>query len=258
MPRIRLKNKNYIKTERVIKPPVWQKMNFWLIIILVYVVWIYGLRRPVYQHLYGKPAELPSEQMIETWEDVADQDWQETTVNGYKIRYMVRKKYSVIGRIVYVDWYRNLIGTWYRSAMGKGVYLYDGVIPVDVSVIHGATAAEDNWRKFKFSHEYRMLVTKRDVRKNAIFKNDEVINNHTIPASENILRALKIVKIGEPVYIEGYLIDWKGTGKYGDFHIETAATPGELHKDKYGGALIAIKCRQFFVTKITFGGYSFE
>ena len=45
MPRIRLKNKNYIKTERVIKPPVWQKMNFWLIVILIYAVWIYGLRR---------------------------------------------------------------------------------------------------------------------------------------------------------------------------------------------------------------------
>ncbi|MBR1945575.1 MAG: hypothetical protein IJ846_04720 [Alphaproteobacteria bacterium] len=255
MPRIRLKNKNYVKQIREIKPPVWQTKSFWLAIILLYAVWIYGLRRPVYQHLYGKPAEPLPEQMVETFEDITGQDWQETTVNGYKIRYMIRKKHSVVGRIVYIDWY-HLIGAWYRAAMNITHYLYDGVALVDVSVIHGATAAEDNWRKLAFSHEYRMLVTKW---RNAVFNNNEVINNHTIPASENILRALKIVKIGEPVYIEGYLIDWKGTGKYADFEMDTAVTPGELHKAKeYGGALIAIKCRQFFVTKISFGGYSFE
>lgn len=71
--------------------------------------------------------------MAETWEDITGQDWQETTVNGYKIRYMIRKKHSVVGRIV---------------------------------------------------------------------------------------------------YIEGYLIDWKGTGKYADFEMDTAVTPGELHKAK--------------------------
>ena len=256
MPRIRLKNKNYVKQVREIKPPFWLTLRFWLTLVLVYVVWIYGLRRPVYLHLYGKKTEPLPEQMVETWEDVTGQDWQETNVGRYKIRYMIRKKHSVVGRIVYIDWY-HFIGTWYRSAMNKDHYLYDGVVPVDVSVIHGEVAGEDNWRKLNFSHEYRMLVTR--VGENTIFKNDEVINNHTIPASENILRALKIVKIGEPVYIEGYLIDWKGTGKYADFEITTAAAPGELHKDeKYGGALIAIKCRQIFVTKISFGGYMFE
>lgn len=137
---------------------------------------------------------------------------------------------------------------------GDDVYLYDRVAFVDVSVIHGATVAEDNWRKLAFSHEYRMLVTKW---RNAVFKNNEVINNHTIPASKNILRALKIVKMGEPVYIEGYLIDWKGTEKYADFEMTTAIAPKEFHKDKYGGEW-AIKCRQIFVTKISFGGYTFE
>lgn len=229
-------------------------MNFWLIIFLVYAVWIYGLRRPVYQHLYGKPAEPLPEQMAETWEDITGQDWQETKVGRYKIRYMIRKKYSIVGRIVYLDWY-HLIGAWYRSAMyGSNSYIYDGVAPVDVSVAHGAMAAEDNWRKLAFSHEYRMLVTKW---RNAVFNNNEVINNHTIPASKNILRALKIVKMGEPVYIEGYLIDWKGTEKYADFEMTTAIAPKEFHKDKYGGEW-AIKCRQIFVTKISFGGYTFE
>lgn len=256
MARIRLKNKNYVKKERIIKSPVWKTINFWLIVILVYAVWIYGLRRPVYMHLYGKAAELPPEQMVETWEDITGQDWQETTVNGYKIRYMIRKKHSVVGRIVYIDWY-HLIGTWFRSAMNITHYLYDGVVPVDVSVIHGATAAEDNWRKYAFSHEYRLLKTRFKYKESPVYNHNEINNNHTVPASENILRALKIVKIGEPVYIEGYLIDWEGTGKYADFKITTAVTPGEVHKEKYGGEM-AFKCRQIFVTKISFGGYSFE
>ena len=256
MPRIRLKNKNYVKKVREIKPPFWLTLRFWLIVILVYVVWIYGLRRPVYQHLYGKPAEPLPEKMVETWEDITGQDWQETKVGRYKIRYMIRKKYSIVGRIVYLDWY-HLIGAWYRSAMNESHYLYDGVVPVDISTIHGATAAEENFRKFNFSHQYRLLVHPNP-RSVPFYKFDEINNNHTIPASENILRALKIVKIGEPVYIEGYLIDWKGTGKYADFKINTAVTPGELSKDKYGGASMAFQCRQIFVTKISFGGYTFE
>ena len=255
MPRVRLKNKNYVKQVREIKPPVWLTINFWLILVFVYAVWIYGLRRPVYQHLYGEPAEPLPEQMVETWEDVTDQDWQETKVGRYKIRYMIRKKYSVVGRIVYLDWY-HFIGTWYRSAMNITHYLYDGVVPVDVSVIHGKTAAADNLSKLKFSHEYRLLLSR--YKYGAAYNYDEVNNNHTIPASKNILRALKIVKMGEAVYIEGYLIDWKGTGKYADFKINTAITPGEISKDKYGGYLFAGQCRQFFVTKISFGGYSFE
>ena len=254
MGRFRLKNPNYVKKVRIIKPPLWQTGNFWLAVVLIWAVWIYGLRRPVYQHLYGKPAEPLPEQMVETWEDVAGQDWQETKVGRYKIRYMIRKKYSVSGRIVYLDWY-HFIGAWYRAAMNNDYYLYDGVVPVDVSVIHGKTAAEEHFRKFKFTHQYRLLVHPRS----APFRiYEEMNNNHTIPASENILRALKIVKIGEPVYIEGYLIDWEGTGKHADFKINTAVTPGELSKDKYGGFSLAFQCRQIFVTKISFGGYTFE
>ena len=167
---------------------------------------------------------------------------------------MIRKKYSVTGRIVYLDWY-NLIGAWYRSAASPGAYLYDGVVPVDVSVIHGAMAAEDNLSKLNFSHAYRALLSNHKT--GAVYNFSEASNNHTIPASENILRALKIVKIGEPVYIEGYLVDWEGTGKYAYFKITTAVTPGQVHEDKYGGEM-AFKCRQFFLTKISFGGYSFE
>ncbi|MBR1777274.1 MAG: hypothetical protein IJ752_01650 [Alphaproteobacteria bacterium] len=257
MARIRLKNKNYVKKERVVKPPVWQTKRFWLTVVLLYALWIFGLRRPVYQLFYGSAAEQPVEQMAETWEETEGQQWQKTTAGGYEIRYKVRQKYTVLGRIVYVDWYQNFIGTWYRSAMSVGTYLYDAVVPVDVSVIHGATAAEDNWRKLKFSHEERLLWSSYRYGENTVFNRDEINNNHVIPASQNILRALKIVKIGEPVYIEGYLIDWTGTGKYADYKFNTAVTPGEFSKEKVGGLLTGL-CRQIFVTKIAFGGYVFE
>lgn len=257
MPRIRLKNKNFIKKIRVAAPPFRHKKAFLTGLVLLYAVWIYGLRRPVWRALFGKPDEPPPAQMAETWEDFAGQDWRKATVNGYDILYRVRKKYSVSGRVVYIDWYRNIIGTWYRSASGIGTYLYDGVVPVDVSVIHGATAAEDNRKKLKFSHEERLLLWKYLYKDNPVVNRDEINNNHVIPASENIVRALKTVKTGEPVYLEGYLIDWKGTGKYADYEFYTALTPGEISDLKAGGSVTGL-CRQIYLTKVSVAGRVFE
>ena len=135
--------------------------------------------------------------------------------------------------------------------------MYDAVVPVDVSVIHGATAGESNWRKIKFSHEERLLWSSYLFKDNPIYNRDEINNNHVIPANQNILRALRIAKIGEPIYMEGYLIDWTGTGKYADYKFNTAVTPGEISKEKAAGLITGL-CRQIFVTKIAFDGYAFQ
>lgn len=253
----RIRPRFNVVREPVVRPKKRRKKYVFLAVLIFYVLWIYGFRRPVYRHLYGQETERPAAQMTETWEDVANQDWQDTTVNGYDIRYKVRKKYTVSGRLVYVDWYRNFIGTWYRSALSVGTYLYDAVVPVDVSVIHGATAGESNWRKIKFSHEERLLWSSYLFKDNPIYNRDEINNNHVIPANQNILRALRIAKIGEPIYMEGYLIDWTGTGKYADYKFNTAVTPGEISKEKAAGLITGL-CRQIFVTKIAFDGYAFQ
>lgn len=258
MARIRLKNRNYVKKERVLSPPFWRTKGFWLAGGLAYAVWIYGLRRPVYLYLFGAPAAAePTEAMGEAFEDVDGQEWQSSQIGGYGILYKIRKKYAVFGRIVYVDWYRNAVGTWFRSAMSRGVYLYDAVVPVDVSIVHGATAADGNWQKINFSHEERLLWTSYRFEDRPVFNQNEINNNHVIPASPNILRALKVVKKGESIYMEGYLADWKGTGEFSEYAFDTALTPGEISKEKAGGLPTGL-CRQFYVTKISFGGYVFE
>lgn len=258
MARIRLKNRNYVKKERVLSPPFWRKKGFWLAGILAYAVWICGLRRPVYLHLYGMPAAAERiTPMTEVFENVDRQECQSSKIGGYEILYKIRKKYIVFGRVVYIDWYRNAIGTWFRSAMSRGTYLYDAVVPVDVSVLHGATAADGNWQKIKFFHEERLLRTLYRFEDNPVLNQTEINNNHVIPASPNILRALKIVKNGEPVYMEGYLVDWKGTGDFAEYAFNTALTPGEFSKEKAGGLPTGL-CRQFYVTKIVFDGFVFE
>ena len=67
------------------------------------------------------------------------------------------------------------------------------------------------------------------------------------------------MKVGDIVELEGYLMDWNGTGKFSWFNIETAIEPGELHtKILFGGQQGAGLCRQFYITKISFNGYTFE
>lgn len=67
------------------------------------------------------------------------------------------------------------------------------------------------------------------------------------------------MRVGDIVEVEGYLMDWQGTGEFSWFNIETAKEPGQIHEKRlYGGRPGAGYCRQFYVTKITFDGYTFE
>ena len=144
-----------------------------------------------------------------------------------------------------------------REAAAQALEQCDGQVRPAALSLHGATAADGNWQKIKFFHEERLLRTLYRFEDNPVLNQTEINNNHVIPASPNILRALKIVKNGEPVYMEGYLVDWKGTGDFAEYAFNTALTPGEFSKEKAGGLPTGL-CRQFYVTKIVFDGFVFE
>ena len=210
--------------------------------------------------LWGKQT---SERNTAFYEQFADfdgvQPWKKAHIGGYDIQYSLRKKYKIRGRVVWVDWNDGIINTWYHSALRPTTKLYNAVAAVDVSIIHGATAADGNWQKIKFNHEERGLTYTYLYADNPIVNSDEINNNHVIPASFAVRRGLSILKKGEIAEFEGYLMDWRGTGRFADFKIETATYAGELHaKDLYGGRAGAGLCRQFYVTKLIVGGYVFE
>lgn len=217
-------------------------------------------RRPLYQLLWGRYTGQQIELGGEEFAVFPDTDiWQRVEISGYVIDYQIRRKYKVNGRVVFVDWNDGIINTWYHAAANEGVKLYNAVSSVDVSVIHGATAEDGNWQKLKFKHEERGLSFRYQYADNPVVKHDEINNNHVIPATTAVRRAIAVMKVGEIVEMEGYLMDWKGTGKFSWFDIQTATEPGELHsKQLYGGVPGAGLCRQFYVTKVCFDGYCFE
>lgn len=233
----------------------------WKIALIIFccIVYVVG-KRPLYQHLWGKYTGEQVEIGEEKFERFPDnQSWNKAQIGGYDIKYVMRRKYSVKGRVVFVDWYDGAIKTWYHSAANEGVKLYNAVASVDLSLIHGATAKDGNWKKIKFDHEERGLIWSYKYADNPIVNDNEINNNHVIPANNAIKRAIAIMKVGDIVEVEGYLMDWKGTGEFSWFSIETATEPGQIHeKQLYGGRPGAGYCRQFYVTKITFDGYTFE
>ena len=230
------------------------------VIVIIAVIGIFRFIKPIlYTYLWGKTTPIQLTTTFENFEDLGDLPWQRASINGYNIEYRLRTKYRVIGRIVWIDWNDGIINTWYHSAGKKGTKLYNAVASVDVSIVHGVTSDPDNLRKIKFRHSERALNYTYLYKDNPIVNNDEINNNHIIPASFAIRRAIAIMKKGDIAEFEGYLMDWKGTGEFSWFNIETATKRGDIHtKQLYGGIPGAGMCRQFYVTKIIYNGHLFE
>ncbi|MBR1648484.1 MAG: hypothetical protein IJ689_02670 [Alphaproteobacteria bacterium] len=228
-------------------------------IIIAAVIAFFLSKKEIYQAVWGQKSGIYPAIGGEKFTDLGDQPWQDAKIGGYDIKYRLRKEYEVSGRVVFIDWNDGIFNTWYHSASNEGVKLYNAVASVDVSIIHGQTAADDNWRKIKFSHEERALFYNYLYKDNPIVNDDEINNNHVIPATTSVRRAIALLKPGDIAYFKGYVMDWRGTGKFNWFEIETAVESGEKHaKILYGGRPGAGLCRQFYVTEINFGGYTFK
>jgi len=74
-------------------------------------------------------------------------------------------------------------------------------------------------------------------------------NNHIIPASENILKAIKSVKKKQKIVLEGFLVFLKGTYKG-----EEVFWNSSLTRDDHGDS----SCELFFVEKVRIGDYVYE
>ena len=86
---------------------------------------------------------------------------------------------------------------------------------------------------------------------------EDISNNHSIAASENIQKGLDILKEGDIAQIEGYAIYWNGTGDLKDLRFESAITLNQTSDQLAGGQKTGL-CRQLLITKLTFDGYTFE
>ena len=163
------------------------------------------------------------------------------------------KKFETVTKVIYVDRY-SALGTWYRSR--DGADLYDKVVPLDVSTATGYFGQHPECFE-QIDHEYRCLMWLTSPRCMHIKDDDGINNNHIIPATKNVQRGLDILKAGTIAKMEGYLVYWQGTGKYRGYRFESAVTLGQVSQQRYAGQKSGL-CRQLYLTKLSFDGYTFE
>ena len=214
-------------------------------------VWYYGGKRLAYQLLYGQATNTPLQiAQADHIIDVPEQPLQRVKINGFDIDLEIVKGFQTTTRIVYVDRY-SALGSWYRSQ--DWAKLYDKVVPQDLSFATGQAGQHPEC--FNISHDYRFVEWEQ--RCSNMSGEIDITNNHTIAATKNVQKALDILKAGDIAYIEGFLINWKGTEQYSDYQFESATELGQTSKQLIGGHKSGL-CRQLYLTKITFDGYTFE
>ena len=237
-----------------------------IICLSAIVLWNWGIKRPIYQFLFGTPTK--TELHIsdnETYLNPPEFPTSKATIEGHEIEFKLLKQYYATGRVIYVDRYTNPFGRFYRDTdKGGGKRIYDEVVPQDITFVVGDLA---KYPELKGSHAYRAggldwedRTTRKIYYKHQHLYDTHLTNIHTIAASTNVQKGLDILKAGDIATLEGYLIYWSArlkTGHIMDF--KSAVYAGEKHtKLIYGGAKGAGLCKQLLLTKITFDGYTFE
>lgn len=165
--------------------------------------------------------------------------------------------YEVWGRIVYVDIYDTDFYFGKKSEQVKFNKFYNRIAPLDVSLFIGETAKEGNWQKIKVTHEYRAVYWRYKYADNPIVHDEEISNNHIIPANSNIRRSFDIMEKGQIVYMKGFLVDWKGQNQYSSIDFKSATKQGEFASFRLGGD-ISYLCRQFYVTQVIYNNFVYE
>ena len=225
-------------------------------LLISWIGWHFFLKRPFYQQMYG----IPSVKALtiaekDSFENIPEQPVFPITIKGNKIEIQAIKAFKTTSLVVYVDRYTPL-GSWYRSL--KEAKLYDKIVPQDISLATGKSGLHPEC--FEFSHEYRLLETsylRKCARSFFDTAAEDISNNHSIAASENIQKGLDILKVGDVAEIEGYAVYWNGTGDLQDLRFESAVTLDQV-SDQLAGGRKAGLCRQLLITKLTFDGYTFE
>jgi hypothetical protein len=104
------------------------------------------------------------------------------------------------------------------SAMvaGKESYSYGWsgkVAPVDLALAWGKVAEPENKKLVSFSQGGRwyFFTYKPGAPFDSSYISRHSANNHIIPATENVLKAVKSVKEREKIILEGFLVNLRGT-----------------------------------------------
>ena len=80
----------------------------------------------------------------------------------------------------------------------------------DICIVWGENIKNDIYRKVKYSHGEFTCFVETDSREVwQQFNQNELTNNHLIPANDELEKLLKKTKIGDQVYIKGMLVNYE-------------------------------------------------
>ena len=231
---------------------------FFAVLFAIMLIWNIGLNSFFYKRFYGNPIK----EGLYTWEKEQIFDYSETleadVFNGYPVTRVFKKKYALSGMLTYHDDNTTFWKKYFENSGNEIGRTYNRIASHDLTIVWGKMAAPDNLKKIKFVHELNGVMY--SCKESDCYVDGAEINNfHIIPANKRIDKALSALPTSRkvPIYVEGYLTNWYGTGDYQYLTMETALDSHTISRQKSGGQRTGL-CYQLYLTKFVYDGYVFE
>lgn len=236
------------------------------------------ITRHIYPHIYGKKTDIQLDYMTpEFYKDIKNPKPFEFVRNDIKYNLVPKTKYSITGRVGYVDEYDTFFNNLYRGHSQKE---YINLVPQDLFIVTNVLAKPEIYKLFEFTHEERagsmkckgvkykqswfpsiyfnLDEYKKAQEKLAVCekyysytKSDYLNNYHPIPSNKNIEKALAMILPNDVIYLEGILVDETTMG------LNTGTRKNQYHKFVMNGWNPGM-CFIFYVTKVVLNGYVYE
>ena len=152
-------------------------------------------------------------------------------VKGHEVRLTPRASYRITGYAVDVS--RTLLDRW------------DFVLPMDLALVWGPVADPEVLRRMKFhlSGRYVSWWYEGGAGPGERVIQALVANHHLVPASDEVARELKRVRVGDLVTLRGKLVDVRIRDRKGAVAFES---PTSLRRDDVGSGA----CEQVWVESV--------
>lgn len=246
-------------------------------LVVLFVGWWYPQywKRLIYPIFYSKYTDTSL--VISAEDSFTDLPENANSINferhGIKYKLKPKTKYSVTGKVGYVDTYDGIWNKFYRGHSQKE---YINLVPLDLVIVIGNMAKPEIYNLFTFVHEERMggprckgvkyktsffsgWMTEKAYQENMrkynrcapYIRSEEFNNYHPIPSNANIDKALHMILPDDTIYIEGILVDVE------DMHLRTGTRKLQHHDYLVSGYNPGM-CFILYTTKIILNNRVYE
>lgn len=232
-------------------------------------------KRLIYPSMYGKYDGTPlTISETDSFQDLPNNASLITLERHGKLyQFKPRTKYSVTGKVGYVDTYDGFWNRFYRKQSQED---YINIVPLDLIIVINNMAKPEIYNLFDFFHEERSggprckgvkyrtsffsgWMTEDKYRENVkkynacnpYIRAEEFNNYHPIPANNNIDKALHTILPGDTIYIEGILVDVPMMGM-------KTGTRKQQHHDYLVSGYNPGMCFILYTTKIILNNHIYE